>query len=494
MSEVIETETSSVKDMTQEDIILSALLDSTEDTSYRRRADLVKELNEVDIFKNSYFVMYLLSKEFPNVTPNEQFLTLYLRTHRSNLSNSPHIDLLEYKVGENDEYVEFLNQTIALFKEASKYRISDSDYYRSLEMVKMNYTTEKSITLLEEGATILTEGLVHRGKTRAGFADMREHIITGVTKLNSILAKEERKGAIIYGVNDTDEVESGSIELVSKFGIEELDKEIGGIYEGDMVSLLAPAKGGKSRGATFMLHTGLVQHGKTILMWSIENGYKGWEALLRARHFEWLYNSNQSDLTQRRFIDADMIRKGEYPSKEIEEMELASWADLRTNPAYGRIVNMDESFEFETCIQVTEDAIKRSGAKLICIDYLQLVSGGVGVSKNERIGEVYKMFLQLVKRLRVGGIFPAQIKQSMVGSINNSDDADLINMELRDAAGESYEVIKTPDVNLMFFSTTENLRDGEMKILSIPSRNSKPFEPINLRVNLGTCTFTSIPR
>lgn len=492
MSEVIET--ASVKDMTQEDIILSSILDSDSDTSYRRRADLVKELKEIDMFSNGYFIMALLSKEHPNVTPDEGFIKLYLKTNRSKLSNTPQIDLLSYKVGENDEYVEFLNQTVELYKNASKYRISDSDFYRAIEMIKMTYTTEKSITVLEESAAILTEGLSIKGKSRAGFSDMREHVITGINKLSSVLEKEERKGAIIYGINDTDEVESGSIKLVSKFGIEALDEEIGGIYEGDMVSLLAPAKGGKSRGATFMLHTALVEHGQNILMWSIENGYKGWEALLRARHFEWLYNSKQTDLTQRIFIDADMIRKGEYPSKQIEEMELASWADLRSNKAYGRIANMDESFEFETCIQITEDAIKRSGAKLICIDYLQLVSGGKGVSKNERIGEIYKMFLQLVKRLRVGGIFPAQIKQSMVSNINNSEDSELINMELRDAAGESYEVIKTPDVNLMFFSTTENLRDGEMKILSIPSRNSKPFEPINLRVNLGTCTFTSLPR
>ena len=72
---------------------------------------------------------------------------------------------------------------------------------------------------------------------------------------------------------------------------------------------------------------------------------------------------------------------------------------------------------------------------------------------------------------------------------NVTDAADIVNTELRDAAGESYEVIKTPDVNLALYANVEELKQGRMRILSIPSRNHKQFDPIELNCELGSCTF-----
>ncbi|MNV39690.1 hypothetical protein D3C71_1312770 [compost metagenome] len=102
--------------------------------------------------------------------------------------------------------------------------------------------------------------------------------------------------------------------------------------------------------------------------------------------------------------------------------------------------------------------------------------------------------LQFLKSKKVAGIFPAQLKQTAVGDIKKQSPEELINMELRDSAGESYEVIKTPDVNIALFGTVEDIRNGSMKILSIPSRNSAPFEPIDLSIDAGSCMFKSRPR
>jgi hypothetical protein len=475
-----------------EAIIFSSVF-STDEGVYRRKQELLLTFNTPAVFRNEFHVFYIISKEFNKVIPNESFIKLYLQTNRAIFQKNPNIELSNYRISETEPYVEFVNSCLAMFTECSKRNVTDEQYNRSLQMHKMEYINMQSISILEEGTTILSEGITIGNKTLSGYDDMRTTMKTKFVKLDNMVAKTDRKGTITYGATDDEEEESGKLARVTTFGIEELDEALGGIYEGDMVSLLAPAKGGKSRISTFVLHNAVVNHGTNIVMWSVENGYKGWEALIRARHFNWFYNSAQTDVTQKRIIDADMIRKGEFPSQDLQDMELASWTDLKSNSSYGRITNIDDDFDFDTFIEVVDNAVNEFGAKLICIDYLQLVTGGgKNVSKNERIGESYKKTLQFLKKKKIGGIFPAQLKQSSVGDINKQNPEDLINMELRDSAGESYEVIKTPDVNLSLYGTIEDIRNGSMKLLSIPSRNSQPFEPIDLHVDLGTCTFSSI--
>ena len=130
--------------------------------------------------------------------------------------------------------------------------------------------------------------------------------------------------------------------------------------------------------------------------------------------------------------------------------------------------------------------------KLICVDYLQLVQGSGNASKQERVAEAYQKMLQYLKANKIAGIFPGQLKQSATGSLSKMDAADFVNTELRDAAGESYEVIKTPDVNLALYANVEELKQGRMRILSIPSRNHKQFDPIELNCQLGSCTFSDV--
>lgn len=479
--------------ITNEEFIFSALF-KTDDGVGRRKQELLITFNTPNTFKNEYHVFFTVTKDFPKVIPNADFIRLYLQTNRAVFQKSSSIELANYRIGDTEPYVEFVNSCIKMFEECSKREVDDMTFYRSLEMHKMEYINRESIEILEESTMILAEGIKYGNKTLSGYNDMRNNIKHKFVRLDNMMNKTDRKGTVTYGVTDEDEDNSGKLQLVSTFGVKQLDEHIGGIYEGDMVSLLAPAKGGKSRFATFVLHNAVVNHGQSIVMWSVENGYKGWEALIRARHFNWFYNSKITDASQKRIINADMIRKGELPP-ELVDLELASWTDLKSNSNYGRITNIDEEFEYDSAIEVLDNAVNEFGAKLICLDYLQLISGGSDrMSKNERIGEIYKRVLQYLKKKKIGGIFPAQLKQTVVGDIQKVNPDELINMELRDSAGESYEVIKTPDVNLALYGTVEDIRNGDMKLLSIPSRNSAPFEPIDLYVDAGTCTFASISK
>lgn len=485
------TSSSSMHGLSNENVIFSSIFSEDEGVA-RRKQELLTTFSSTNVFKNEYAVFYILTKDIPRVVPNKDFIQLYLQTNRAVFLKSRNIELSSYSLGDSDPYVEFVNSCLTLFDDCVKRQVEFMDFYRALEMHKMEYINRYSVEILEESTVILAEGVKFGNRTLSGYSDMRQNIKHRFVSLDNMMDKADRKGIITYGYNDNSEDEDEKLKLVTTFGIRALDDHAGGVYEGDMVSLLAPSKGGKSRLATYMLHNAIVNHGTNVVMWSVENGVKGWESLIRARHFNWMYNSGISDASEKRILDSDAIRKGEVPDA-LKDMEEASWMDLRSNSNYGRITTIDEDFNSDSVFEILENAVTEFGAKLVCVDYLQLISAGEDsrISKNERIGEVYKKMLQYLKKKKIGGIFPGQLKQTAVDDMNKKTGEDLVNMEMRSAAGESYEVIKTPDVNLALYGTVEDIATGHMQLLSIPSRNIAPFAPIDLYVDAGSCTFQS---
>ncbi len=476
--------------MTTKSKIFAGLLKSTEEDTLIRRQEFLKKFTDMKVFEDEYFIFAHLVKEHTKLSLSKKFIKSFMMANRAVLEKSQNISFQRYKItNDSDSYIEFVDSCLGVYDELQKESFTNAEFLEELEIYKINYINEGSIQILEESVQILTEGVKIGGKNKVGYDDMRVHLKTNFQVLDALTEQRERKGLITYGVNDEDDMaeDQAGIKRISKYGIDSLDKHVGGIWEGEMVSLLAPAKGGKSRMATYILHQAIIS-GVNVLMWSIENGYKGWEALLRARHFEYFVNELNGGNGKRVWVDDDAIRKGDM-SDEIKALELASWTDLRTNKAYGKITSVDDDFDIDNYLEVVDSAVKMNGIKLICIDYLQLVQGSGRASKNERVSEVYQKTLQYLKGHKIAGVFPGQLKQTATGSLSKMDSADIVNTEMRDAAGESYEVIKTPDVNLVLYATVEELKAGRIRLLSIPSRNHKQFDPIEMSCSLGSCTF-----
>ena len=481
---------SNLEGLSKPEIIFSAVFQDG-DNPQRRKRDLTSTLSSVDVFRDEYYVFYRIVKDFPKINPTKDFVSLYLQTNKATFADNPMINMANYRLSDIEPYVEFVNSCTTIFEECRKRTVSDDDFALALEMQKMEFVNMKSIEILEESVEIISTGAKVGRKNLKGYEDMRKNMNSKFMEIDNVINKSDRKGTVVYGVNDDEDEEP--LRKICNFGIGPLDDALGGIYTGDMVSLLAPAKGGKSRISTFFLHNALIE-GVNIGIASIENGRKGWEALIRARHFNWFYNSRATDVSQKKIIDSDMIRKNEM-SDEIRALEQASYADLRNNTNYGRIVYLDYDFTLENFEGILDTAVNLHGVEVLCIDYLQLVgSDNPRLSKTERVAALYPKMLQYLKKKKIGGIFPAQLKQTVVGDIKRVDPEELINTELRDSAGDSYEVIKTPDVNLALYGTVEDIRNGTMKLLSIPSRNSASFEPIDLYVDAGSCTFLAQPK
>lgn len=469
--------------------IFAGLLKPLEE-SRDRRAEFLGTFTDSSLFKNEWYIFYVLIRDHSRLLFSRDFVKLYLENHKAKLNQNPHIDLASFALGDADPYLTFVDSCLNELNHCTNRVISDAEYDLAVESFRMQYVTETGITLLEQGATILADGLqVSANKTLSGFTDMSTYVVNGISRLSNIMNKTSRKGVVVYDA-DTTEEEQEPVKMVCTYGIEPLDAALTGIYETDMVSILAPPKGGKSRFSAFLIHNAIIQ-GTNVVTWSLENGLKGIESLIRACHFDWFYNRTQSEVTKRRIINADMIRKGTLTG-ELKELEEASWLDLKTNVKYGRWANIDEAFEADTFLTVLDNAVDAVGAKLVLVDYLQLVTGDGKLSKNERIGQAYQRSLQYLHNKKIAGIFPAQFKQTFIGDLGRKSSEELASVELRDGGGETSEVTRTPSVLMALYGDVQNIRDGELKLLSIPSRNSAPFEPIDLYADFGVCNFVAM--
>lgn len=453
----------------------------------RRRQDMLMTFS-TNVFKDEFYVFYNILKNSPKVTYlSERFLMLYMNTHKGTFVSNRNIDLNRFS-GVADSYGEFATSCIEMYKEfESSEEISDDDFELALEQYRLEYVNEQSIILMQDAAAIMTDGLTYNRRVLNGFDDMQKYMKRGLSTLENLNSGANHIGIFTYGVDEPDDSDE-KLGTICKFGIEPLDEATGGgITEGDMISILGVAKGGKSRFMTYIIHQCLI-HGINCVVWSIENGIKGWQALLRARHFDYTYNSG-TDNENHAFINDNEIRKGTISGNKASK-ELAAWTELRTNKSFGRLTVIDEPFDIDTYIETLDAAVKKGSAQVVAVDYLQLIGDATGKrNQQERIAEAYQKTLRYLKANKIAGLFPAQIKQTSVSGLTSLSADELASVETRDIAGASYEVVKTPDINIALVGSVEDIKMGHLKLVSMPSRNSAPFSPVDLNVDFGASNF-----
>lgn len=490
MSEIRPLGVTDTSVISREDLIFASLFKSDEGVLERRQVLFEKIPNE-NIFSNEYYVFYLMIKSNMKLKYKESYLSVFLNSQKALLSKSSAINLAQYKFGEEggDAFVKFGESCVRKFHSCVSLAVDDNDFCVALEEAKMNYIQMQTLTNLEIAAAILTDGARVGKKDLVGYKDMHSYLNLKMTQMDTLFDSDGSKGFIVYDGEQT--VEQEEIKKIGNFGIAALDSKDICVMEGDMISLLAPSKGGKSKFSLFVQHQ-MVLQGISIVSWSIENGYRGWEAMMRARHFNHYYNSNISDVREQIVVTSEMIRKNQLQGK-VKEMEAGSWLDLQTNPNYGKMLCIDRPFTLDTFLDILERAVDTVHARFVCIDYLQLIEGEKGMTKAEAISKAYIRTLQFLKRKKIAGIFPAQLKQDAVNELSKIKPEKLGQAELRTGAGESYEVYKTPDMNLLLYGNSEALAEGRLMLALLPSRNVEPLDaPIQLDTDFKTCTFLSV--
>lgn len=477
------------------DQIISSVI-KTDDLSLSNRQYLYGQFYP-GILKNENYIIYLVFYNFKGrgISPDADFLKMYLMRNIKLLRESyQFINLTEFKDLDEDPCHAYIAAVLKQFvRLLGMEPLEKSDFMLAVEKYRQEFCAYEINQAYSASKMILYDGMEFGSRRLQGYDDSVAYVKKKVSDIEALMNRTTGAGFInsrTAGVEDeaaeTKPVKIGDFDLV-----DELNENLGGIFSSLFYNILAPTKGGKSKFTTRMVHTIVVKYGENVSVWAHEGGYKAWWAQIRAIHYEYMYIRNKASNEKVIPLSQKDILYGNYPNEQTRLLEESSKLDLFTNPNYGVINMIDRPFYAETFIEEIETSVQLNGSKAVLIDYLQLIaSNDRGRSKPQVIGKAYQDALSYAKKRNVAMISPSQFTQDFMNEMAKSKDGQT--HEVRTAGGESAEIIRTPDINIALYASTEDLIRKEMTIMSVPSRLVEPFPDVHIYADLCSCVFSSL--
>jgi replicative DNA helicase len=276
-------------------------------------------------------------------------------------------------------------------------------------------------------------------------------------------------------------------------GIKEMDATIGELRRGNMLGVMGPPKGGKTRFTNYLVQRAL-SLGYNVCVWPLEGTKDEWEAMQVASYIaQTSYREAKSGKKDNmlRLSSKDILQKKYSNSTEIRKQIAAAKKVLSSSEKYGRLSFIEGTAYVEDMFDVLESHYENENQfDVLVIDQLVNVMSKKGKGKVERISEAYmetKNFIANRLKVPALGIMPAQLKQDVVDFLrrNPNETIDVT------SGGESAETVRTPDEVLGLFSSKEERDNNIMKIYSVASRHNGSFQDFQCKCYLECCFFTS---
>lgn len=452
-----------------------------------------------NIFKDEYAFLYELIHGL-NVkvfTLNQLESVLY--NNESVILESPKIDLSKWsntvdnRPATNDEKIEAFKLNLTeLFLELSNKLVTEEEFNSACEIFIDYYSNEEMLNIAQNMSLIMSDlGYIEKekgtkSKIYKGRDDARRYYNEKIQVLNDF-SKETRSYSYIIN-EDWLEQElmkeaSGAVQVLLDFGIKEVDDSLQGLLRGNLLGILGPTKGGKTKMCNFLGGRAL-DKGLNVAVWALEGTKEEWEA-------------NQTALFVRKkygvVMDSKMILTRNYSTNYLKQLSIAAKTHLALDSSRGRLSFIDKSAYVEDFIDILVEHYENENKyDVVIIDSLVNILSRQNMQKVPRISEAYMKFKDfLVNKLPVPvlGIVPAQLKQKTIDNLRKDPDDDI---DITDGA-ESAETIRTPDEILGMFSSKEERRAGIMKIYGVGSRHTEVFGNFAVRCELGCSYFFSDP-
>lgn len=461
--------------------------------------DTLLSVSSPGLFRNENYVLFSVILNFKgkirSINIDEQFIKLYLARNRGMLDKARgFIDVNAYGEVDNSPELGYIAGVLKHYRRLLTLDdISEGDFDLTLEKYLIEFKAMEGERTLQNAQKILSDGMKIGRKDYFGFEDAENYVKRRMAEIEGLV--DMRKGSGYTNARAM-VLEQKSVKQQTKIGdfggLKTLNEVYGGIYTGTMYEVVAPAKAGKSKMCTRAVHTCAVEYGNNVSVWAVEGGNDAFLAQLRAVHFDYFYNKTADISNMKTGVNQDTILHDKFESDELKDIEMSSALDLVTNEKYGSIDFIDRPFEVETFIEDIDTSVKSNNSLMVVIDYPQLITSSQGKSEREAVTEAYKKMLRYCREKNVAFFVPAQYKQETFDRL--VDMKDLSSADMRTSGAVSSEVIRTPDIIFALWATTQDLREGSMKILSMPCRFNKPFPMLDVGVNFDSCSFTEISK
>ena len=450
-----------------------------------------------NIFRGENFIIFSVLLHYRGklnyISIDDEFLRLFLNRNRKIITNAGNfIDISAYGEVDGSEELGYIAGVIKHYKRLRTFdEMNELEFETTFEKYLIEFQALEMSRVLQQAKTILTDGLKVGRRKLFGFDDSEMYIKQKTAEIKGLVTLEEGSGFVNMRDLAQRTDDAPSYKVGDFYKIEALNKLYGGLYTGMMYSWLAPPKTGKSKFLANLVWNAVVNFGTNVTVIPAEGGKDAFFAELRAIHFNYLYNSGVDAAERKYGVSQDAILHNKFPSEELRQLESSSKFDLITNENYGSVEFIDKPFLEETFIDDLDTSLKSNNSTLIAVDYLQYI-GSLDPRRSDEnyVSSAYKKALNFCKSRNVCFLTPGQIKQETFDKLAGSKSTDSIDM--RTAGAKSSESIRTPDIIMAIWATTEDIQNQRIKFLSVPSRFSRPFQPIDVAINYESSQFIGL--
>lgn len=427
--------------------------------------------------------------------PSKEFILSYLTNHRKEIEKSSKYKSKDYEPISGDNYLGFIDTVSSTYdKLSSEESLNNNDFNQNLELFKDSYASTKTKEIFQDGLNILSDGLRDHNNVLHGVNDAQDYVKKYLNRLTSTVDSTAGSGYLsAQEVEDTYEKDE-SLKIRHLFdipGIPTFNEKVGGFKTHTLVTVIAPEKGGKTKFCAMCAHAALVNGVNTSIL-SLEDGAYEFETQVRAKHFDYYYNTGKSLADMKTGVSAETIQLNDFPTEELREAEHYSDIDMKdASNGYGNLEYIDNNrIDSTDIIDIIEGSIKHNNSDFVIIDYPKCLPWfGIFPSEREMLETVYKELLQCAKRNNVCILAPAQMTQEAIKGIAKTG---IDNYDLRTAAGGSAEITRSPDLLFTLYGTVQDIEGGRLKLIPMPSRRSPAFGAIDLHVDFATCSFIEV--
>lgn len=472
---------------------------------FLRAMPVFKQRFKQNIFMQEFALFYSMIMDSKLEYFREEALDSVIDRNKDKILNSPYIDINEFVNGmQGGVDVQTAETKIGAFKIAVKeeFRYLNNRYIlNSVDFTKFEsacnmyideYVNFLQVDIPNQMSLIVGNGIQVqmpncRKKTYKGYDDACKYFREKNKIIDDFKFENGNHSSTVVNKDWLEErIEERTrpdIDGTIGTGLEEIDDVIGVIRRSNMVGVLGPPKGGKTRFSTY-LAARFLEAGYNVAIWPLEGTREEWDARLISN----IVYKNHNGVV---ISDSDILKRNLTPDQMqvVQEAEV----ELAIGKGRGTLSYINMTAYVEDFLDVLKSHYESDNAfDVIVIDSPVNILSRYGRDKSGRISDAYEALKNFVCRgvdKKIVAILPAQLKQSVIDWLRTHP-TETIDVT---AGGESAATIRSPDYVWGLFSTKEERNNDMMKIYDVASRHGANFGDFYASCKLGACAFRSEP-
>lgn len=387
--------------------------------------------------------------------------------------------------------VELFLETYQLY-EAN--RVEDAEFAWSVEQLRELAAEKATGEAITEAMEILRNGKQIGADTLRGHEDARGRILEAFQEIDRDLTMQDapegdirtERNEILEDYAQRKHAREKGTSSGILFGVEELDRKVGGMQAGELVLIAGYSSDGKTSLCVQAAWHAAIEQKKNVVFLTTETLRPQVRRKLISRHSK----MTQFDLPEG--LNSRDLKAGTLPAEQ-EEMLRAVVDDMTKNPAYGKlyVAQVPISATIPSITQRLYRIQRQFNIDIVFMDYLALLHSEVRrqTSREELAGIVKAAKLLSVSFDDSRGfplVSPWQVTREARAEAEN------LGMYTSRATAETAEATNSADIIVGMLAPTDNTnRYADMSVQVLKHRDGETVNGLQVEVDYATSWFRS---